>query len=330
MKHLVVFLSIVCLFLSGCKPKVPSQYIQEGKMRRILYDYIIASEMARQHSSDSLLMLSYKEAIMKKHGVTVAEFDSSMVYYTRHTRLLYGIYEKIAKQLEEDAIAQGASLSDINKYGHIDSASDTASVWPAERAFVLSPYLTMNTRNFSWRTDTSYHKGDKLVFDFDASYISPEGMHNAMAVVVVKYAGDSTVTFNRSIASSGHYSITVMDSKRKGIEQLRCMFFLSRPDNLNRVQLLAIKNLKAVKLHTKEPTSMPTFANNPIDSVANTVHNEGAPTPKPVPRVPMPQPNANIKTAPPSAGGAQPRPTPSAITTRKVDETPHSRVVLKK
>jgi len=287
MKHLILLLFAASLLLSGCKPKVPSQYIQKGKMRRILYDCFIAREMARQNSSDTLLMLSYKESIMKKHGVTVAEFDSSMVYYTRHTRLLYGIYEKIAKQLEEDAIAQGASLSDISKYGHIASASDTASVWPAERAFVLAPHLTMSNRHFSWAADTSYHKGDKFVFDFDAAYISPEGMHNATVVVVAKFAGDSTVAYSRTIASSGHYSIAVPDNKRKGVEQMRCMFFLARPDNLNRVQLLSISNMKAVKLHTKEPESAPSPADNRTDTVAashdNPADSSGATKPKPVP-----------------------------------------------
>lgn len=290
MKRILILLVMVPLLLSGCKPKVPRQYIQQGKMRRILYDYALASEMARRSSSDSLLMLSYKTAIMQKHGVTVEEFDSSMVYYTRHTRLLYDIYDKISKQLEEEALAQGASMSDLSKYGQLASASDTASVWSGERSFILSPYATMNQKSFVLKADTSFHKGDKIVLDFDVQYISPTNMHNAVALLTVKFNGDSTATYNRSISTSSHLSITVDDKRRVGINEIRCSFVIGQLENSNKTQLLCFRNLKMVRMHTSEPKDAP--VTGPIRT--DTLRRDSAhrPTMSEHPVVPVPQDEA--------------------------------------
>lgn len=257
MRRILLLIIAVPLLLSACKPKVPGRYIQQGKMRRILYDYCIADEMVRRDQKDSLLMLTYKAAIMKKHGVTMEQFDSSLVYYTRHTRLLYDVYTKVAEQLEEEAVAQGASLSEISKFGHISSASDTASVWPGETSLVLSPYLTANSRTFEWKADTSYHKGDKFVIDFDTRYISSEGQRNAVFVMAIRFAGDSVAAVSRSIVSSSHFSLSMIDMRRVGAEEIRCFFMMSPPDKPVRMQLLAIDNIKLVKLHTPEPPKSP-------------------------------------------------------------------------
>lgn len=299
MKHILILLTILPLLLSSCKPKVPRQYIQQGKMRRILYDYALASEMARRTPSDTLLMLSYKTAIMKKHGVSVEEFDSSMVYYTRHTRLLYDIYGKISKQLEEEALARGASLSDISKYGQLTSASDTASVWPGERSFILSPYATMNQKSFSLKADTSYHKGDKIVLDFDVQYVSPTNMHNALAILTVKFNGDSTATYNRTISTSTHLSMTVDDRRRVGIDEIRCSFIVGKLEQSNKVQLISFKNIKMVRMHTSESTDIPVTgdirpAMNRNDSSNRPTLNENRINPMPQNEAPQVPPSRAI------------------------------------
>lgn len=292
MKHFLLLFISITLLLSGCKPKVPDKYIQEGKMRRILYDYIIADEMARRTSSDTLLMLTYKSAIMKRHGVTVEQFDSSMVYYTRHTRLLYDIYNKISKQLEEEAIAQGASMSDISKYGQITSAADTASIWPGERSFVLKPSITMNTRSFEWQSDTSYHKGDKLMLDFDTQFITPEGQREGIAVISVKFNGDSTSTISRSLNASAHVSMLVNDVHRVGIKSVRCLFMMPQSERQNRVQLLVVSNIKVVKMHTADPAEVKNEDVNRPDSMRTDTTRH--PAIEPNTTMPMPRSEAPL------------------------------------
>lgn len=42
----------------------------------------------------------YVEAVFKKYGTTEEVFDSSMVWYTRNTKILSEIYEKVNKRLK--------------------------------------------------------------------------------------------------------------------------------------------------------------------------------------------------------------------------------------
>ncbi len=79
-----LFVFTVLLFLAGCKPSVPSKYLSKGKMEDILYDYHIAQAMGEQ-SSNPATACTYRAAVFKKYHITQAQFDSSLVYYTRHT-----------------------------------------------------------------------------------------------------------------------------------------------------------------------------------------------------------------------------------------------------
>ena len=100
---LVIFSLLFCL--TGCRPK---GILHSWEMRRVLVDL---------HKTDALLQVSglynmstedkalYYAQVLEKHGVTQAEFDSSLVWYTAHPQLFDKIYPKVMKDLkaEEDA-----------------------------------------------------------------------------------------------------------------------------------------------------------------------------------------------------------------------------------
>ena len=97
-RSLLIVVGIV-LWLVGCKPGTPSEYIQPDEMEDILVDYHMAKAMA-EHADEEYGNRSYQqalfiEAVMQKHGVTKAEFDSSLVYYYRRADRFTEIYEHI-------------------------------------------------------------------------------------------------------------------------------------------------------------------------------------------------------------------------------------------
>lgn len=104
-------------FFQSCKPSLPSDVLSEGKMEEILYDYHLtqaAAETERLSSSD---MYAYRLAVLRKHEVTQAQFDSSMVYYTRHTELLQKVYENLYDRLNKEAVSLGATVTELEKFG---------------------------------------------------------------------------------------------------------------------------------------------------------------------------------------------------------------------
>ena len=81
------------LLLSACKPGVPSGLIQPEELEDLLYDYHVAQAMA-ETGGDSMNFkrYSYVQAVFEKHGVSEAEFDSTMVWYASHATYLNDIY----------------------------------------------------------------------------------------------------------------------------------------------------------------------------------------------------------------------------------------------
>ena len=80
MKHSIPLLIVSIMLMVGCKPKVPSEYIQPDDLEDILYEYHVAESMARNGNSmdADYNQTKYFLAVLEKHHVTEAVFDSSM------------------------------------------------------------------------------------------------------------------------------------------------------------------------------------------------------------------------------------------------------------
>ena len=93
----------ICLVMAmcfACKPSVPSQYIQQGTMEDILYDYHIADAMALSEANSdqwNYQRAYYRQVVLNKYGVTQEELDSSLAYYFRDTERLRDIYTNVSK-----------------------------------------------------------------------------------------------------------------------------------------------------------------------------------------------------------------------------------------
>ena len=247
---------LVVLIFFSCKPSVPDRLIQPDDMRDILYDYYIAQSIANQSADDSLAMISFKANILKKHGVTDALFDSSMVYYTRHTKELHDIYQSLSDRLGNEALSQGASANEMAKYGNIDSSADTTNIWKWERTVVLAPYEACNDYSFLIEADTAYHKGDRVMLDFDSQFIYQDGMRDAVAVLAVKFGNDSVMSQVVRISSTSHYHVQVDDGARLGIKEIKGYFLVNNPTDASTtttLRMFVVSGIRLIKMHMKEP-----------------------------------------------------------------------------
>jgi hypothetical protein len=248
--------------MSGCKPSVPSRYIQEGKMEDILYDYHVACGVASMNGADynaeSFNEHVYKAAVLKKHGVTEAEFDSSMVYYTRHTERLHKIYENLAERLSDEAKSLGVSVADANDYSGNVINGDTANIWKGDNSYVFSSTPPFNLYSFTIPADTAFKKGDVVVLSFDTQFIFQDGMRNCIAVLSLKYNNDSIADQVQILSSSSHFQLQLSDDKKLGIKEIRGYFLLtagqSSTTSLTTLRLMCINKIRMVRVHPQENT----------------------------------------------------------------------------
>lgn len=125
--------------------------------------------------NESYDVVLYRQAVLRKYGITQAEFDSSLVYYMRHADRLHKIYENLSKRFEDDAMALGASANDIRQFGDMKSVRDTSNLWRGVPSAMFLPKAPYNVMTFDITADSTYQKGDKLIFSFNCDlYIKKE------------------------------------------------------------------------------------------------------------------------------------------------------------
>lgn len=247
-----VFLFVLVLTVMSCKPTVPGTYIQPDEMEDILYDYHVSQAMVdydEQEDREYVIKL-YRLGVLKKHGVTEAEFDSSLVYYTRHADRLRKIYENLATRLEKDAVALGATASDLNQLGN-DVAGDTANIWNAERHTVLMRNAPYNVMSYKVAADTSFHKGDRVILSFDTHFIFQDGYKDGVAMLAMRLGNDSVVSRTVHLASNSRYSLELTDRDKLGIKAVSGFIYLSDDANSTEttLKLLFINNIRLVRFH---------------------------------------------------------------------------------
>ena len=301
----VLMALVVAVLMVSCKPSVPSEYIQKGKMENILFDYHLAKVMFEQEGkNDSLTLLAYQESIFEKYDVTRADFDSSMVYYSRHMQLLHEIYEHLGDRLSKELVAQGGVASGLGQYGDEIAGADTASIWKGDRSIALTPFPISNSYSFEAKADTSFHKGDRIILDFDAQFIYQMGLREATAVLSVTFMNDSVRTESVHISSSSHFHLQIEDSGMLGIKNVRGYFLLSNGGNgySSTIRMCLCYNIKLLRMHVKREAET-----TPADS-AKVQRPDSAKTVF----MPMAKPQLNTKIAPPPPNAKPEKPaTPS-------------------
>lgn len=106
--YYIVLSGLLAVAVVGCRPR---GVLSSAKMRDVLYDLHRADGtlqvMGYNYSHDAELAACY-QSVLDKHGVTQAEFDSSVVWYTDNPQIFNKIYPRVISRLEADLAAEEA------------------------------------------------------------------------------------------------------------------------------------------------------------------------------------------------------------------------------
>ena len=252
----LVPLLLACLMVA-CKPSIPRKYIQPDKLEAILYDCHLAQGIAQAETYDAhereMNELTLREAVFKKHGVTKAEFDSSMVYYFRHTDKISKIYYRLSKRMSNDAMALGASASDVNKYVTISNSGDTANIWTATSHVLLIPRPTKNRFEFTIKADSTFRVGDSFMFQFMTEHIWQTGSKDAVVCLCAAYEGDSIMQVVSHSSVSGIVQLRLPANRTQKFRELRGFIYLtSDGEETDSRKLMFVSQIQLIRFHNKE------------------------------------------------------------------------------
>lgn len=281
MKHKISIISAILLFVSSvlsCSNR-PDNILSPGKMEEVLYDYHIAQALASRFSnqeSDSVWL--YFEAVYKKHDITEADFDSSLIYYNRHPKELKDIYSRIEERFS-------TSLKDVqiqigsNEMMAYAQGSDTAQVcdiWKGEHMYVLHNNIYQNKESFIIKADTNIHKNDKFTLKANVGFISgtqERGSNNLTVCLTIKMKdgtiySDTRGDLSRSMQDNV-YVIDIGTDDDKEIESISGFFYYENKSQ-NR-SLAYVNDIHLTRTHTQKQEKQPADTISPV-AVADSSH----------------------------------------------------------
>lgn len=214
--------------LSGCKPTVPSTFLSEDEMEDILYDYHLAEAMARVQGGDySHTLVTYRTAVLRKYGVSQEKFDTSMVYYMRHTEQLLAIYKHISERMESRAHELGSNVGSLAEMGNIRAHGDTTDIWKGESSVALIPDQPYNLRSFTLRADSSFRQGDSFTLTLTSNFIFQDGSRDGVVSLAVVYANDSVASRVQHVSSAMPVTVSISNDDSLKVREVRGFFLLA-------------------------------------------------------------------------------------------------------
>ena len=255
-RHMVfVFLLVL---LSACTPKVPKEYIQPDDMEDILYDYFVSQGIAQEEGMEHTSRVMdyrrelYFEAVLKKYGLTRAEFDSSLVYYyTRSDRFLK-IWKKVQERLGDAAIEYGASAGEVETFTASTLTGDTANIWNGVFSQVLVPYAPYNRLQYHLQADTAFRKGDSFMLAWNSNFLYESGSKDAVAYMAVKYKNDSIVSTVTHFSVDGSTQLRI-EGCDEPVKEIKGFVYLGQGyETSSTMKMLIVSNIQLIRFHKQK------------------------------------------------------------------------------
>lgn len=222
-KHSIT-LFLLCTLLA-CS-KVPDGILSEADMQKVLLDMQVAEALTginyQDYATDSVKIALY-ESVFRKHKITQAEYDSSLVWYGRNLDIYMKVYERMIADINREI----ADLGDVQASAAPVSNRDSVDIWPRRRMMAFQPENVFNAITFDIQPETNYSSGSSFVLGFriwglkDNATYKPEIRLNAVH-------RDTILTVNEEITKDGYYEVVLRTMPTR---QVRKVYGYIRLDN---------------------------------------------------------------------------------------------------
>ena len=275
--------------MTGCGNSKPNNVIPPAKMEKVLYDYHLTLAISSKlPSSEDYKKQAYKNYLFEKHNITSAQFDSSMVWYTRNSYELSKIYQNLDKRFSREK----TKLTSILQERHIDiatQAGDTVNIWNYYPVYWLTDAPMNNKFTFAMNADTNFWVKDAFAWNADITYLNPGKVTMGLNI---RFKNDSVIGKTISMTQSGHHSLYVQADSLNEIKDINGFIYIDK-DSVHQTPNVLISNLSLFKYHQSEEKAISdTDDQSKKESKETTKPKEGRKTRK------EPQKLERITTAP--------------------------------
>lgn len=221
-------------------------------MEEVLYDYHLTQSMTdwvegRTQESNQ----PYIDAVFEKHGITQAEFDSSLVWYNAHASDLKDIYDNLKDRFTLQSQKLQLAMGENEMTTIINEGGDTTNLWKDPVIIVLRDHPLLNYEKFSVKSDTSFLPGDNFRLTGDVIMMNelPSNRDALFSVTFsVNTADGKHLGETRTISTTGNFNINIQLPKNESPQQVACHFQYQSSGDLRNFALL--HNISLIRMHT--------------------------------------------------------------------------------
>lgn len=262
----------LCFSLTACKQGASKDVIKPPKMEEFLYDYYLAKSMVDELPyEDRYKQPLYLDYVYNKHHITKAQFDSSMVWYTRNTEELSKIYTNVGKRLKGDQGAINHLIALRDNKPKMSESGDTVNVWYDKKLHKLTPTVMSNKIAFTLTTDTNFKTHDELRWKIRYNFLKPKTdkrLIKAIMAMSFTFDNDSILAVSKKVDKSGWYTLSLKSDSAYKIKEVRGFVYL--PGDSLQTSLL-IDNISLTRFHRPKQDSINIAKGNALksDSIKN-------------------------------------------------------------
>lgn len=226
MRYLELFILIMVLtVLHGCSSR-PAGGISQRKMVDLMVDLHRAEAVidmnSTQFNSDSLKM-AMRQSVLMKHGVTQAQFDTTLVWYGHHAKQYDELYKDVIARYDEELQELSNIKGPVLREGLVmpkryPSAGDSADVWSKRRVWTISNTGgNDNAIMFDFKTQSDNQNGDR----YHLSFKFTNSNNNDLEVFLGADYYDGTLSYiYRSTGVEGINRYTLQGDSTKKIKRV--------------------------------------------------------------------------------------------------------------
>lgn len=251
---LVLLLPLLC----GCRLNRPDDVLSPKKMEQFLYDFHMAQAVGQELPKDEKYATdAYVNWAYQKNGITKADLDRSLVWYTRYPKELARIYKRLSNRIEEEYKYASRSLSQIEKKSIVIQSGDSVDLWYLNRTALLNTSEYMNKITYRVNRDTTFHAGDTLCLGLYGTFVSVDsGVPQCSYISLSAYYTDSISTVDTILKNNGPAALfVVLDSKKEFSSISGSINYLDSTDNRN--SLMVVSDLELMRYHKKSVPEKP-------------------------------------------------------------------------
>lgn len=208
----------------------PDEVMNQRAMKELLTDlHVLEAVLDENPTTNEQERIYYYDALLQKHGITKAIFDSSLVYYTKNPKVFERVYTRVINNLEkfETDVHEGKYFPVIPD--SIKLRPFTIEIWKDKTIMHLSKDTARRHLAFSIK-DAELMSKDIYWLDFLLRVSPQDSSRNAYAALRIHYADGQVDSLMHKVYNDSvlrHYSFRMKAARNRSIDSLSGTFYRS-------------------------------------------------------------------------------------------------------